>query len=82
MGETVVVSSRGQITLPAAMRKHLGIKPGGVVIVEERNGELTLKPAVVLEIEHYSDEQIAEWDAQDALSDVERERILSRLKNR
>ena len=81
MSDTLVVSSRGQITLPAAMRRHLGIKPGGVVIVEERDGELTLKPAVVLEVEQYSDEQIAAWNAQDELSDSERERILSRLKS-
>jgi bifunctional DNA-binding transcriptional regulator/antitoxin component of YhaV-PrlF toxin-antitoxin module len=26
--EVVAVSSRGQITLPAGMRKHLGIQPG------------------------------------------------------
>jgi hypothetical protein len=28
MSETLVVSSRGQITLPAALRKRLGIKSG------------------------------------------------------
>ena len=28
MRETLIVSSRGQITLPAGMRKHLGIAPG------------------------------------------------------
>lgn len=28
MNETIVVSRRGQITLPAAIRKRLGIKNG------------------------------------------------------
>lgn len=28
MNETLVVSSRGQITLPATLRKRLGIKGG------------------------------------------------------
>ena len=77
--EVLTVSSRGQITLPAEMRRHLGIEPGGAVIVEDCGGELRLKPAVVLEVESYSDEVIAEWDQADALSDQERQQILLRL---
>lgn len=82
MSETLIVSSRGQITLPASMRKHLGIEPGGALIIEERNGELTLKPAVVLEIERYSDDQIAQWDSEDRLSPDERKRILAKLQGK
>ncbi|MCU0530382.1 MAG: AbrB/MazE/SpoVT family DNA-binding domain-containing protein [Cyanobium sp. Prado107] len=78
--EVLTVSSRGQITLPASMRKHLGIQPGGAVILEECDGELRLKPAAVLEVEHYSDDQIAAWDQADALSPEERQRILQRLQ--
>ena len=79
--EVLTVSSRGQITLPAEMRRHLGIEPGGAVIVEYCGGELRLKPAAVLEVELYSDEDIAEWDQADALSDQERQQILERLKS-
>lgn len=79
MSETVLVSNRGQITLPAALRKRLGIKGGDVVILEERDNEVVLKPGVVLEVELYSDEQIAQWDAEDMLSEAERARLLSRL---
>lgn len=79
MPETLIFSSRGQITLPATMRKHLGIQPGSAVIIEENQGELTLKPATVLQLEQYSDEQIAGWDKADALSAAERKRILARL---
>ena len=79
--EVLTVSSRGQITLPAEMRRHLGIEPGGAVIVEDCGGELRLKPAAVLEVELYSDEDIAEWDQADALSDHERQQILERLKS-
>jgi antitoxin PrlF len=80
MRETLIVSSRGQITLPADMRKHLGIAPGSAVIIEERNGELSLKPAAVLQIERYSDAQIGEWDRADKLTAAERKRILARLQ--
>ena len=79
MSETLVVSSRGQITLPAALRKRLGIKGGDIVILEDRGNEVVLKPGVVLEIQHYSDEQIAQWDAGDKLSDQERAQILDTL---
>ena len=79
MSETLVVSSRGQITLPAALRKRLGIKSGDVVILEDRGNEIVLKPGIVLEIQHYSDEQIAQWDSEDKLSDQERAQILDRL---
>ena len=77
--ELLTVSSRGQITLPAEMRRHLGITPGGAVIVEECNGELRLKPAAVLELERYSNAQIADWDQADVLPAAEREAILNRL---
>ena len=78
--EVLAVSSRGQITLPAGMRRHLGIQPGGAVIVEEWEGELRLKPAAVLEVELYTNEQIAAWDREDALSPQERQRILQRMQ--
>lgn len=76
MPQTLVVSGRGQITLPAATRKRLGIKGGDVVILEDRGNEIVLKPGMVLEVQHYSDDQIAQWDADDRLEDRERARIL------
>jgi antitoxin PrlF len=79
MSETLVVSSRGQITLPAALRKRLGIRSGDVVILEERGNEVVLKPGIVLEAQRYSDEQIAQWDAEDKLSDKERSRLVGML---
>lgn len=79
MSETLVVSSRGQITLPAALRKRYGIKGGDVVIIEERGNEVVLKPSAVVEIEFYADEQIAEWDADDVLPDEERTRAVESM---
>ena len=79
MRETLVVSSRGQITLPATLRKRLGIKSGDVMILEEHGNEIVLKPGIVLEVQHYSDEQIAQWDAEDKLSGWDRDQILDSL---
>ena len=80
MSETLVISGRGQITLPAELRRRLGLKGGDVIILEDRGTEVVLKPGVVLECQQYSDEEIAAWDSEDELSDGERARILKRLQ--
>ena len=73
------MSPRGQITLPADLRRRLGIKEGGVVTLEERHGELVLRPAAVVELTMYSDGDVARWDAEDKLSDAERRRVKKKL---
>ena len=80
MSDTLIVSERGQITLPATIRKRYGIKGGSALIIEERNNELLLKPAAIMELDIYSDSQIAEWDKADQLTDSERERIIRKLE--
>ena len=50
-----------------------------MVILEEQGNQVVLKPGIVLEVELYSDEQIAQWDAEDKLSEAERDRLLDRL---
>ena len=75
MPQSLIVSTRGQVTLPAATRKRLGIKGGDVVIMEDRDGEIVLKPGLVVEIQYYDDDQIAQWDADDKLDERERRRI-------
>jgi AbrB family looped-hinge helix DNA binding protein len=79
MRENLVISARGQITLPAALRKRLGIDAGDVVIVEDRDGEIVLRPAIVLEVQNYTDEQIAAWDEADRFRPGERDRFLQTL---
>lgn len=79
MHETVIVSNRGQLTLPVGLRKKFGIQKGGPVIIEDRNGEIVLKPALVMEIGLYSDEEIAAWDRDDKLNAAERTALRQRL---
>ena len=44
MQSKAVVSSKGQVTLPAAMRAKLGIGPGSHIRFEVRGRELVIKP--------------------------------------
>lgn len=79
MRSHIIVSARGQITLPAGVRKRLGIEPGGVLVVEEVGGEVVLRPVSVVEIETYSDDAIARWDEEDRLTPEERAELIRRL---
>ena len=44
MQSEAIVSSKGQVTLPAAMRAKLGIGPGSHIHFELRGKELVIKP--------------------------------------
>jgi len=82
MGLNLTISPKGQITLPADLRKRLGLEAGDTVIAEERNGELVLKPSAVLEVEIYSEEDIANWDEEDRLDDQTRQKIVEKLESK
>jgi len=82
MRQNLLVSSRGQITLPSSVRKLLGIQSGGIVTLEERDNVVVLRPAAVVEIETFSDEDIARWDKEDRLEPGERNTLLKRLRKR
>jgi AbrB family looped-hinge helix DNA binding protein len=82
MRQNLLVSGRGQITLPASVRKRLGIQSGGVVTIEEKDSEVVLRPAAVVEIETFSNEDIAQWDKEDRLEPSERNALLKRLRKR
>jgi len=44
MSDTVTVTSKGQLTLPIAVREKLGIRKGSRLRVEVGEGEILLKP--------------------------------------
>ena len=58
--ETTRVGRRGTIVLPAALRRRLGLKAGSLMVAEEREGGILLRPAVALPVEVYSPERRAE----------------------
>jgi antitoxin PrlF len=82
MKENLVVTEKGQITLPVSMRRSLGLGKRSVVQAEQVGGKIVLTPAMVIETELYSDEQIREWDKQDAFGKDERKKLESKLARR
>jgi AbrB family looped-hinge helix DNA binding protein len=80
MRQNLIVSGRGQITLPVKVRKRLGVQSGGVVILEDKGNEVLLRPAAVIEAEAYSEADIVRWDKEDRLDPSERKKLVKRLR--
>lgn len=66
MKAAVTINSRGVITLPAALRKSLGLKADDQLIAETTPEGLLLRPAVTLPVEVYTPERVREFDAAEA----------------
>ena len=78
--QTLIVSERGQITLPKSLRDRLSIQPGTALIAEEKEGHLVLRRAVVTPVHIYSDEEIQSWLADDRITAAGRKRILKKAR--
>lgn len=59
--ESAKVGKRGAIIVPAKLRKRFGIEEGSLVIAEERDDGILIRPAVIVPVERYSPEQRAEF---------------------
>lgn len=75
------MTSRGAITLPAAIRRKFGIRRGHLLVLEEKPGGIVLTPCIP-DLHRYSDAEIEEWAAADQLDDDERSRLLDALEAR
>jgi len=62
MKAVLTLTNRGVVTLPAKLRKFLGIKADDQIIAETTPEGLLLRPAVTLPIEIYSDDRIREFE--------------------
>jgi AbrB family looped-hinge helix DNA binding protein len=55
------VGKRGAIIVPARLRKRFGIEEGTIVIAEEKDDGILIRPAIVVPIERYTPERKAEF---------------------
>lgn len=62
----LTTSERGVLTLPAKLRKELGIRPGEPLIAERTPEGLLLRPAIAVPIEIYTDDRVREFEAEEA----------------
>jgi antitoxin PrlF len=66
MKATLTMTERGVITLPAKLRKALGLSADDQLIAETTPDGLLLRPAVTLPIEMYSEARLREFDEAEA----------------
>ena len=66
MKTTVIINSRGVVTLPAKLREALGLKADDRLIAETTPEGLLLRPTVTLPIELYTPAREREFDAAEA----------------
>ena len=59
--ESAKVGKRGAIVVPARLRKRFGIEEGSIVLAEEREDGILIRPAVVVPVERYTHERKAEF---------------------
>lgn len=69
---TLIVSPRGQITLPKRLRARLRLAPGSVLLLREEAGKIVLDPAAVTPISLYGDEEIERLVGADRVAPRER----------
>lgn len=78
MKTTLTVTSRGVVTLPAKLRRALGLKADDQLIAETTAEGLLLRPAVTLPVEIYSEKRVREFDEGEA----ELDKFLRRRKKK
>ncbi len=57
----VQLSSRGQLTLPAEVRKALGLRTGDAFNVRVEDGEIVLEAVEITPVELYSEARLEEF---------------------
>ncbi|MFW6201039.1 MAG: AbrB/MazE/SpoVT family DNA-binding domain-containing protein [Gemmatimonadota bacterium] len=78
--ETSKVGRRGTVVIPARMRRRYGIEEGSLVIAEERDEGILIRPAVALPVETYSPERRAEFLLTNAVDEADYERAAEEVR--
>lgn len=79
---TVTVNSRGVVTLPAKLRRAMGLKADDQLIAQTTPDGLLLQPAITIPVELYTSARIREFDAAEAeLAKLQAEPVRPRVRS-
>ncbi len=79
--EIARLGKKGQVSLPKAVLKRLGLAGETLLLVDVTpEGGILLKPAGVYPIEIYSDKRVKEFLAEDRATPGERRRVKRRIR--
>lgn len=71
MMQSAKVGKRGAIVVPANLRKRFGMEEGSIVIAEEKDDGILIRPAIVVPVERYSSERKAEFLLSNAVDEAD-----------
>lgn len=77
--ETSKVGKRGVVVIPARMRRRFGLEEGSLVIAEEREDGILIRPAVAIPIEIYTQERQAEFLLSNTVDEEEYEEVVKEV---
>jgi bifunctional DNA-binding transcriptional regulator/antitoxin component of YhaV-PrlF toxin-antitoxin module len=80
VSETTRIGKRGTLVLPARLRKRYGFDEGTMVVAEESEYGVLLRPAVVVPVEVYSPERKAEFLLANAVDAQDRKRAEAEVR--
>jgi len=81
--DVVKLGKKGQVSLPAAVLRKLGLQGRATLIVEATDdGAVILRPAAVYPVELYSDARIKEFDEANRHTEAEMARVRKALGRR
>lgn len=79
--DVVRLGKKGQISLPKAVLKRLGLSGEALLLVDvTAEGSIVLRPAGVYPIEVYSEKRVREFQAEDRITPRESRRITRRSR--
>ena len=74
------IGRRGTVVIPAALRRKHGIHEGTLVIAEDREEGIMIRPAVAVPVEAYSPERQAEFLLSTATDAADYARAIGEVK--
>jgi AbrB family looped-hinge helix DNA binding protein len=80
MAETAKVGKRGTIVVPVGLRQRFGLEEGDLVLVEERDDGILIRPAMALPVERYTPERRAEFLLSNAVDDDDYEAAVEEVR--
>lgn len=82
MGEPARVGKRGAVVIPAPLRKRYGIEDGTLVVFDEGDGGVLIRPAIAVAVEAYSPERKAELILNNAVDAADYRRARREVRER
>lgn len=61
MLERLIITTRGSVTIPPALRQIFGLNPGAELVAEQTAEGILLRPSISVPLEIYTEERIAEF---------------------